>query len=175
MTQIEFNHSVKDQYRPLRGYALKLTQDPEDANDLVQETMLKAFKNSDKFADGTNLKGWLYTIMKNIFINNYRRMIKGNVFSDDTENQYYINYAQNAVRNDGESRVMMKEINNAIDQLSDNLRTPFLMSYQGYKYEEIAEFLTVALGTVKIRIHVARQKLKKILEPYASTVGYSLN
>ncbi|CAN5636046.1 RNA polymerase sigma factor [soil metagenome] len=175
MTQIEFNHNVKEQYKPLRGYALKLTQDQEDANDLVQETMLKAFNNKDKFQDGTNLKGWLYTIMKNIFINNYRRMVKGNVFNDDTENQFYINYAQNAVRNDGESRVVMKEINQAILQLSDNLRTPFLMSYQGYKYEEIASYLAVPLGTVKIRIHVARQKLKKALEPYATIIGYSLN
>ena len=70
MTNFEFSHKVNLHYSPLRGYALKLTQDHEDANDLVQETMLKAFKNKDKFEEGTNLKGWLYTIMKNIFINN---------------------------------------------------------------------------------------------------------
>jgi RNA polymerase sigma factor (sigma-70 family) len=175
MTRVEFNFKVKENYKPLRGYALKLTQDAENANDLVQETMLKAFSNQDKFQDGTNLKGWLYTIMKNIFINNYRRVIKRNVISDDTENQFYINQTGNAVKNDGESRLMINEIKEAINLLSDNLKTPFIMSYQGYKYEEIAAHLSVPLGTVKIRIHVARQKLKEKLSPYATQAGYSLN
>jgi RNA polymerase sigma-70 factor (ECF subfamily) len=175
MTQVEFNHQVKTHYQPLRGFAMKLTQDHEDANDLVQETMLKAFRNRDKFEDGTNLKGWLYTIMKNIFINNYRRMVKGSVVTDDTENQVYINNAAHSVRNDGEGRMVMKEINRAVGLLSDNLRTPFLMSYEGYKYEEIARQLSVPLGTVKIRIHVARQKLKKQLSPYGTSSGYSLH
>ena len=175
MTQIDFNHQVNTHYKPLRGYALKLTQDPEDANDLVQETMLKAFNNKDKFEDGTNLKGWLYTIMKNIFINNYRRMVKGNVVSDDTENQFYINQTGNAVSNEGDGRLVMKEVTQAMDLLSDNLRTPFLMSYQGYKYEEISKYLSVPLGTVKIRIHVARQKLKKMLHAYGTEKGYTMN
>lgn len=175
MTQVEFNHRVKEHYKPLRGYALKLTQDPEDANDLVQETMLKAFNNKEKFEDGTNLKGWLYTIMKNIFINNYRRMVKGNVVSDDTENQFYINMTGNTTRNDGESNIVMNEVKGAIDMLSDNLKTPFMMSYQGYKYEEIASYLSVPLGTVKIRIHVARQKLKKALNAYGTSKGFSMH
>ncbi len=175
MTQLEFNFKVKENYKPLRGYALKLTQDPEDANDLVQETMLKAFVNKDKFEDGTNLKGWLYTIMKNVFINNYRRFVKGNIFSDDTENQFHLNYASNTTRNDGESRLVMKDLTNAINALSDNLKTPFLLSYQGYKYDEIANYLAVPLGTVKIRIHVARQKLKQTLQSYGTRYGYSIN
>lgn len=175
MTQIEFNHRVKDQYRPLRGYAMKLTQDPEDANDLVQETMVKAFLNKDKFAEGTNLKGWLYTIMKNIFINNYRRMVKGSVVNDNTENQFHLNSAHFSTGNEGESSLVMKEMKKAIAALADNLRIPFLMSYQGYKYEEIARKLNVPLGTVKIRIHVARQKLKSTLQPYAAGSGFSMN
>ncbi len=175
MTQLEFNFKVKENYKPLRGFALKLTQDPDDANDLVQDTMLKAFINKEKFQEGTNLKGWLYTIMKNIFINNYRRMVKGNIFTDNTENQFYINYASNTTKNDGESSLVMKEMTAAIDLLSENLKTPFLMSYQGYKYEEIATFLSVPLGTVKIRIHVARQRLKLALAPYGLANGFSLN
>jgi len=175
MTQLEFNFKVKESYKPLRGYALKLTQDPEDANDLVQETMLKAFVNKEKFQEGTNLKGWLYTIMKNIFINNYRRLVKGGVFIDNTENQFHINYASNTIKNDGESRLVMKEMMQAIDSLSENLKTPFMLSYQGYKYEEIASFLAVPLGTVKIRIHVARQRLKLALAPYGIANGFSLN
>jgi RNA polymerase sigma-70 factor (ECF subfamily) len=102
-------------------------------------------------------------------------MVKGNVISDDTENQFYINQTGNSVRNEGDGRIVMKEVNQAVDALSENLRTPFLMSYQGYKYEEIAKYLAVPLGTVKIRIHVARQKLKKMLNSYATDNGYSVN
>lgn len=163
-----FRELVQNQYRPLKGFALKLTQDVEDANDLVQETMLKAFKNEDKFEKGTNLSGWLYTIMRNIFINNYRRMVKSQTFLDDTENQFYINNAKNATRNRGEANMVMKEISTAIDGLSENLKVPFMMSYRGYKYEEIARYLAIPLGTVKIRIHTARQKLKEKLKVYDS-------
>ncbi len=174
MTQFEFNHQVKEHYTSLRGYAMKLTRDPENANDLVQETMLKAFNNRDKFSEGTNLKGWLYTIMKNIFINNYRRMVNGSVVNDDTENQYLLHSSSATVKNEGDGRLVMKEVNKAMDMLADNLRTPFIMSYEGYKYEEIARYLSVPLGTVKIRIHMARQKLKKMLEAYGNHTGVSL-
>jgi len=174
MTNFEFSHKVNLHYSPLRGYALKLTQDHEDANDLVQETMLKAFKNKDKFEEGTNLKGWLYTIMKNIFINNYRRMVKGNIFTDDTEGQFYINQASFTAKNEGERNLVMKELNAAIDELAENLKTPFLMSFEGYKYEEIAEQLNVPLGTVKIRIHVARQRLMERLKDYGTKHSFIL-
>jgi RNA polymerase sigma factor (sigma-70 family) len=173
MTQIEFNHAVQSQYRPLRGYAMKLVRDVEDANDLVQETMLKAFRNRDKFAEGTNLKGWLYTMMKNIFINNYRRMVSGKIFSDDTENQYYINSLANSGKNDAESRLTLEDINAALAKLSDKLRKPFLMSFEGYKYEEIAQHLSIPLGTVKIRIHNARHLLQDSLKTYGKEYGLS--
>lgn len=173
MTQIEFNHAVQTQYKPLRGYAMKLVQDVENANDLVQETMLKAFKNKDKFAEGTNLKGWLYTIMKNIFINNYRRMVNSNIFTDDTENQYYINSLNNSGANGAESRLAMRDIHAAIDSLNENLRKPFMMSFEGYKYEEIAKKLALPLGTVKIRIHNARHKLQDTLHIYGKQFGLS--
>lgn len=175
MTNFEFSHKVNLHYSPLRGYALKLTQDHEDANDLVQETMLKAFKNKDKFEEGTNLKGWLYTIMKNIFINNYRRMVKGNIFTDDTEGQFYINQASFTAKNEGERNLVMKELNTAIAELADNLKIPFLMSFEGYKYEEIAEQLDVPLGTVKIRIHVARQRLMERLKDYGTKHSFVID
>ncbi|XQP84045.1 MAG: sigma-70 family RNA polymerase sigma factor [Candidatus Pollutiaquabacter aromativorans] len=101
-TNQEFRKQVTDETRPLKAYAMKLTQDSEEANDLVQDTVLKALTNEEKFAAGTNLKGWLYTIMKNIFINKYRRAMKSNIFNDDTDNQYYINNLATAKRNDGE-------------------------------------------------------------------------
>jgi RNA polymerase sigma-70 factor (ECF subfamily) len=171
MTQIEFNHAVQVQYKPLRGYAMKLVRDVEDANDLVQETMLKAFRNKDKFEEGTNLKGWLYTMMKNIFINNYRRMINSNIFSDDTDNQFYINSSSNTSKNMAESSLAMNDIQDALEGLSENLRKPFVMSFQGYKYEEIARHLAIPLGTVKIRIHNARHKLQDQLSTYGIEYG----
>lgn len=167
-SDIIFKDSVKDHYRSLRGFALKLTQNSEDANDLIQETMLNALNNEDKFEKGTNLSGWLYTIMRNIFINNYRRMVKSQTFLDSTENQFFLNNIKNATRNRGEANLVMKEINNAINDLSDNLKVPFMMSFRGYKYEEIASQLSIPLGTVKIRIHTARQKLKEKLNVYNS-------
>ncbi|HNS12100.1 MAG TPA: RNA polymerase sigma factor [Bacteroidia bacterium] len=162
----EFKNKVSEESRPLRAYALKLTHDMDDANDLVQETMLKAFVNEEKFQEGTNLKGWLYTIMKNIFINKYRRAVKSNIFNDPTDNQYFINSSSVTHRNDGEGNLVMTEINKALGGLNDNLKTPFLMSYRGYKYEEIASFLKIPLGTVKVRIHNARKELMKKLDSY---------
>lgn len=164
--KFDFRALVTIESRPLRNYALKLTQDVEDADDLVQDTMLKAFTNEEKFAEGTNLKGWLYTIMKNIFINKYRRAMKSNIFHDDTENQYYINNTATAQRNDGDSNLVMKDIQHALADINDNLRTPFMMSYTGYKYEEIASQLKLPLGTVKVRIHNARKELSKRLSVY---------
>ena len=168
MKTLDFNQLVSKEEAPLTGFALKLTQDMEDAQDLVQDTMLKAFVNRDKFEDGTNLKGWLYTIMKNIFINKYRRAMKSRIFTDDTNNQYYINSGYNTSRNDGEGSMIMRDIRKAIGDLSDNLRTPFMMSYTGYKYEEIADTLKIPLGTVKVRIHNARKELMKNLSVYGS-------
>ena len=166
MTQIEFNHRVTDLYKPLRNFALKLTRNLEDATYLTQETMTKAFYNHDKFREGTNMKAWLYTIMKNIFINNYRRQSTNLVVTDDTDNQYYINSHSQRTSNLGESKMILKDIQEAISTLSKNLRIPFVMAFQGYKYEEIAQYMKVPLGTVKIRIHNARKKLKNSLSDY---------
>lgn len=166
MTQIEFNHRVSGLYKPLKNFALKLTRNLEDATDLTQETMTKAFFNHDKFREGTNMKAWLYTIMKNIFINDYRRKASSQIVSDDTENQYYINSHSQRTGNQGENKLMMQDIQQAIGSLSSNLREPFVMAFKGYKYEEIAQHMRVPLGTVKIRIHNARKKLKVQLADY---------
>lgn len=175
MTQLEFNYHVKEHYAPLRGYALKLTRATEDAEDLVQETMLKAFRNKDKFAPGTNLKGWLYTILKNLFINDYRRKVKRVVVHDDTDKQYFLENANFSDKNNGVGRIAMQEINKAMSTLPENLRVPFIKSYEGFKYSEIADELKVPLGTVKIRIHVARKKLMEALESYGVDYGLSSN
>ena len=165
-TSSDFKLKVSNEANPLKHYAIKLTHDQEEAEDLVQDTMLKAFINEEKFMEGTNLKGWLYTMMKNIFINKYRRAMKSRIFNDGTEGQYYLNSAVSLQNNLGESNMTMKDITTALGELSDNLRTPFMLSYQGYKYEEISTHLKIPLGTVKVRIHNARKELMQKLEAY---------
>ena len=163
----EFNLEVTQVSQPLKNFAMKLTHNPDDAFDLLQDTLLKAFNNRDKFQEGTNLKAWLYTMMKNIFINKYRRAVRSRIFSDDTQTTYYLNSGTGTSRNDGEGSLVMKDISKAIDELAIKLREPFVLNYSGYKYDEIASLLHVPLGTVKIRIHHARKELMKKLSSYS--------
>ncbi len=162
----EMYTEVQKHYSILKSYAFKLTNDRDDSNDLVQDTILKALSNQDKYESNTNLKGWLFTIMKNIFINNYRRASKSKIFNDPTDNQFYLNSSKNYSKNLGESRVFLKDVEKAVMNLAENLRTPFEMRNSGFKYEEIAEKLSIPLGTVKIRIFNARTKLSRQLQAY---------
>lgn len=151
----------------LRNYALQLTQSMDDANDLVQETFLKAMTYSSKFKEGTNLKGWLFTIMRNTFINNYRRITKRSTFMDTQEEQFIIDSAKGFnTFNDGESKFIRRDLEAAIDKLPDDLRITFEMNTLGYKYHEIAEKIGIPIGTVKTRIFVARRKLRTYLTEY---------
>ena len=133
MTSIDFKKTVQRETQSLRHYAYQLTKNVEDTNDLVQDTMLKAITYRDKFIDGTNLKGWLYTIMKNTFINNYRRMVKRNTFIDQTDNDYYLDSVSPLVKNEAEKKFMLKDIEQAIDGLPDSLKKPFTMNTRGFK------------------------------------------
>jgi RNA polymerase sigma-70 factor (ECF subfamily) len=160
MSSIEFNNSLNKMANLLQSFAYSLTKNTEDARDLYQETAYRAITNREKFRPGTNLKAWLFTIMKNIFINNYRKKVKANTIMDTTDNQYYINSGDNAIGNKAESSIMMKELTKMIDTLDESIRIPFLMHYQGYKYQEIADYLELPLGTVKSRIFFARKDLK---------------
>lgn len=163
MSVREFQFKVSELQEFLRPYALGLTNDHEDTNDLLQETMFKALSNKDKFEDGTNIKAWLYTIMKNIFINNYRRKSKMRTMVDTTENLFYINSSQTELPDRANSKLVMDDLMKIMNTLPDEYRLPFLMHYQGYKYQEIAERFELPLGTVKSRIFLARQELKKKL------------
>lgn len=167
MTALEFTYHISKVSKSLRPFALRLTKDAEDANDLLQDTLLKAFTNRDKYADGTNLKAWLYTIMKNTFITNYQRMVRKNTFIDTTDNLHYINSTESSTDNMAYSSFAQKDINQAIDALEDTYRTPFMMHFQGFKYHEIADKLNIPIGTVKNRIHIARKELKDSLKVYA--------
>ncbi len=166
MTGTEFSINVDNLTTALRPFALKLTRDMEDANDLLQETMMKAFKNRDKFADGTNLKAWMYTIMKNTFITNYQRMVRRNTFIDTTENLHYINSTESTIQNGAYESFALRDIYSAVDNLPDAYKVPFTMHFRGFKYHEIAEKLNIPIGTVKNRIHIARKDLKDVLKVY---------
>jgi RNA polymerase sigma factor (sigma-70 family) len=167
MTAPEFNTAVIDLHQSLKPIAYKLTRDTEEANDLLQETLLKAIANRDKFTDGTNLKAWLYTIMKNTFITNYHRLVKRKTFIDTTDNLHFINSASHITDNEASNNLAIDEIQSAIKSLSYEYKTPFMMHYKGYKYFEIADILNIPIGTVKNRIHIARKELKTQLKSYA--------
>ncbi|MEO5911585.1 MAG: sigma-70 family RNA polymerase sigma factor [Pelobium sp.] len=166
MTKIEFNTLVMRQAPSLKMYALHFTHDADDANDLVQDTLLKAITYYNKFREGTNLKGWLYTIMKNTFINNYRRFIKISSFVTKTDEISSAQLSHSATLNGGEQKFVMDDIKKALDSLQQEYYVPFTMYFEGYKYHEIADHLAIPIGTVKTRIHVARKLLKKDLRVY---------
>ncbi|GAB4332042.1 MAG: RNA polymerase sigma factor [Flammeovirgaceae bacterium] len=168
MTAIEFSFHINELTNTLKPFAIRLTRDYDEANDLLQETMLKAYTNREKFEDGTNLKAWLYTIMKNTFITNYQRMVRKNTFIDNTDNLHFINSTDNITQNLAYSRFAMDDINKAIEELDESLKVPFVMHYRGFKYFEIADRLKIPIGTVKNRIHIARKELKDKLSVYAS-------
>ncbi|MBD8488690.1 RNA polymerase sigma factor [Echinicola sp. CAU 1574] len=166
MTTLEFSYTLNQHSKSLKPFALRLTKDLDEANDLLQDTVLKAFTNRDKFSDGTNLKAWLYTIMKNTFITNYQRMVRRATFVDTTDNLHYINSGDTAVENGAPGEFALKDINKCIDRLDDVYQVPFMMYFKGWKYQEIAENLDLPIGTVKNRIHIARKILKDDLKVY---------
>lgn len=168
MTALEFGYQIDSLTPALRPYALKLTRDGENANDLLQETVLKAYSNRTKFKMATNLKAWMYTIMRNTFITNYQRMVRRKTFIDTTENNHYINSSSVSIGNDATSGFVMRDINEAIDSLKDMYKIPFTLYFKGFKYHEIAERLSIPIGTVKNRIHIARKELKDVLSVYAN-------
>ena len=163
MSSLDF-YSKFDKMTPvLNSFAYNLTKSMEDAKDLYQETAFRAMTNKDKFRPGTNLKAWLFTIMKNIFINNYRKKVKANTIMDSTDNNYYINSGKNAISNKAGSNIMVDEIKGMIGGLDESIKVPFMMHYAGYKYQEIADYLELPLGTVKSRIFFARKELKDLI------------
>lgn len=166
MASTEFNTLLLDNAGFLRPFAINLTKDTEAANDLYQETLYKALANHEKYNAGTNIKAWLFTIMRNIFINNYRRKAKQKTIFDNTAEDFLINQRQSAVVNNAESTLRLKEINEAIAQLPEIFKTPFLLYVDGFKYQEIAEYLREPLGTIKSRIHFARKLLKEQISRY---------
>ena len=166
MTAIEFNYKLTSMQKHLEYFAKRLTSNESDAQDLLQETYLKALVFREKFVQTTNFKAWLFTIMKNIFINNYRRNVRTRTLIDTTDNLYHLNSSGQTISITPESEISRKEIQKTIDELEDDHRIPFEMHTQGFKYKEIAEALDISIGTVKSRIFFGRKKLMASLTDY---------
>ena len=165
MTTIEFAYSINNATTALRPIAMQLTRDSEDSKDLLQVTLMKAWANRHRFNPGTNLKAWLYTIMKNTFLSDYQKKQRQQTYIDVTDNQYFINSSKGvADAYQADSDLSLSEIHSSIDALPDSYRDPFKLFLEGYKYEEISEQLSIPLGTVKSRIFLARQELKQALK-----------
>lgn len=175
----EFDAEVLPFTDALKSFALKMTNDTDDADDLLQDTLMKAFRFFDKFEKGTNMKAWLFQIMKNSFINNYRKTSKepNKVDYEDVQN-FYENIKAEDVKSqhyqsDAFSDVLDDEITSALSKLPDDFRTiVFLSDVEGYTYEEIADFVDCPIGTVRSRLHRARKMLYSLLYEYALEKGF---
>ena len=148
------------------NFAYQLTTNADDAKDLMQETILKALANIDKYYKNVNLKGWVFTIMHNIFVNNYRRALHNYTITDHTECLYYLNLSQDLDENDSEMKYTVTDIYNVIESFQEAHKKPFKMHLSGYKYEEIANEMNLPLGTVKSRIFFMRKRLQELLKDY---------
>jgi RNA polymerase sigma factor (sigma-70 family) len=162
MSTLEFNEQLLSLRQQLYYFALGLTKDRENAQDLVQESILRAITFRDKFRDNTNFKAWVYTIVKNTFINGHRRNKRTRVIMDSVEREReQVSRVQTPAT--VEANVKRTEIERSLNQLDPAFRTPFMMHFEGFKYNEIAARMSIPVGTVKSRIHQARQRLQESL------------
>ncbi len=166
MASAKFQTNLMSLQSNMLNFAYMLTSNRDDAYDLLQDTTLKALDNEDKYTEGTNLKGWVFTIMRNLFINNYRRVSRAATVVDTTDNEYLINISAETAQESPEGTFTASEITAAINSFSDEYRIPFSMHVAGYKYEEIAKEMNLPLGTVKSRIFAARKRLQERFADY---------
>ena len=164
MTSIEFENQMVNLEGKLSRFAVSLTMDREQAKDLLQDTILKAFTNRKKFVDHSNLKAWTYTIMKNTFINNYRRSVRQQTTLDATKNLYFLNQSRLIYAQESDAHYTAMEINKLIEELEEDFKVPFKLLLEGYKYKEISNILGLKIGTVKSRIFFTRKKLMDLLD-----------
>ena len=161
MNNPTFVNEFNDLSHYLKAFAIKLTRDKVQADDLFQETAFNAFKNQNHFNQNTNLKAWLSTIMKNSFINSYRKKQRFRKVFNDNGFDYLADPAMPTIENEGEQEVIANELYELVEKLDHDLKKPFLMAYQGYKYEEISKEMGLPMGTIKSRIFLARKRLKQ--------------
>ena len=167
MEKVEFTQGILAMESDLHRFAYKLTSDRDSANDLVQDCVLQALDNHEKFAHAKNLKGWMFTIMRNIFVNNYRRTVREMNIIDDT---YSINQ-QSLIEDEDSDRFEfaydMKQLYRVIHSIPEDMKVPFQMFVAGFKYREIAEKLGLPMGTVKSRLFFIRKRLKEELKDFS--------
>lgn len=143
----------------LRRLALLLTKDAVMAEDLLQDTLIKAWTYREKFTTGTNFKAWCAVIMRNTFINEYHKTRRRSRLSAQI-----LPRQEQTVENDAEAQLTYKEVERLVQSLHDIYRQPFCLHVDGYSYEEIAQYMQLPIGTIKSRIHTARQWLKPRLQ-----------
>ncbi len=164
MSTIEFNEALIGMESNLHSFALNFTRNNEDAKDLTQETMLKAITYRNYYTPQTNFRAWVFTIMRNIFINQYRRKVKSGTIFDNSKDLYLLNTADS--ENSAVHLLTEKEVHSKINSLEKEYKEPFEMHFKGFKYKEIADQLDIPIGTVKSRIFIARKKLMDLLPEY---------
>lgn len=162
----EFQNKLMSLQGNLLNFAYMLTSNRDNAYDLLQDTTLKALDNESKYVDNTNFKGWVFTIMRNIFINNYRKSARENTMVDTSEDLYHLNLKQDSGLETPDGAYAVKEISEILAGFPEDCREPFSLHVAGYKYEEISERLSMPLGTVKSRIFFTRKRLREILKDY---------
>ncbi len=165
MSTLEFNAALLDLESYLKSFAFQFTRNEDDAKDLTQETMMKAFIYRTYYTPKTNFKAWVFTIMRNIFINQYRRKVKSKTIFDNSDEGFLLNQSSGGASNPL-NLLIAKEIKKEISNLGEEYKRPFEMHYLGFKYKEIAKELAIPIGTVKSRIFIARQKLIEKLPEY---------
>lgn len=166
MNSFEYQTNLISLQPNLLNFAYKLTSNRDDAYDLLQETTLKVLDNEDKFSENTNFKSWVFTIMRNIFINNYRRTVRASIVTDTSEHLHLFSCSHDSQSATPENSFGVHEIANEIKTLGDEYRIPFTLLVAGYKYNEIATKLNLNVGTIKSRIFNARKKLQRHFADY---------
>jgi len=175
----EFQREAVPHMDVLYNYALRMTSNPDDANDLVQETFMKAYRFWDKYEKGTNIRAWLFRIMKNSYINRYRKETKEpeTVDYNDIQNFYNNIRYESTDPNDLQEKIfgglLEDDVARALESLPEEFRTVVILcDIEGLSYEEIAEFVDCPIGTVRSRLHRGRQMLRAKLYDYAKKRGY---
>lgn len=162
--------SIRDKILAIQSnllkYAYVLTSDRDSAYDLVQDTTLKALDSQDKFTDNSNFVGWMFTIMRNLFINEYRRQARSVVDVDHSDDLFKLDAPSVTSREDPDESFAVAEIMSVIDSYPEEYRVPFRLYLAGYRYSEIARRMHLPLGTVKSRIFFARRRLRHDLDDY---------
>lgn len=166
MNALQFQKKLLSMQENMMNFALMLTANRDDAQDLMQDTTLKVLDNQEKFVDNINFKGWVLTVMRNIFINNYHKIVRTQTVVDQSVDLYNLDVTNDSGFDSPDGAFQIKEITKAINALNEELKVPFSMFLSGYKYNEISDKLGVPLGTVKSRIFFARQELQRVLKDF---------